>query len=69
MRAGDEPRGAVGAGAPRCGDKDGHAGVAALDVVAGGGLLVVVGVVVAVEDLLAGAGEEAENDGVAELGG
>ena len=34
-----------------------------------GGLLVVVGVVVAMEDLLAGAGLDAEDDGVAELGG
>lgn len=67
--AGDEAGGAVGAGAAGRGDEDGHARVAAADVVGGGGGLVVVGVVVAVEGLLAGAGEEAEDDGVAELGG
>lgn len=66
--AGDEAGGAVVAGAAGVGDEEAHGGVAAQRVFFCRGLEVVLDDVVTVEPLAGSTGEEAEGDGVVELG-
>ena len=67
MRAGNEAGGAIHTVTPAAGDEDGHSRVTPEVVHGREGLLVVVGVVIAMPVLFTRTGMDAEHHGIAEL--